>query len=108
MSKVHRIEILFPCPVELPPGFERTLDALTGMVCELYEQQNPDRTMWPMGHGAKPLWREPEEPDWDNTVFQIDVAEREAFPKELERRAWEKMTPEQRKAHAEKRAQGKP
>lgn len=85
---------------------ERALDGLVDMVCEKYEEEHPDRVMWPAGHGGKVLWREPEEPDFDMSVFAIEVSEREAYPKELERRAWQKMTPEERKAvmEADRRA----
>lgn len=109
MSKLQKIEIAFPVGVNLPPGFERTLDALIGMVCEAYEEAHPDRVMWPAGQGSKPIWREPAEPDFDDSVYFIEVAEREAYPKELERRAWQKMTPEQRKAKtaADRGNQGK-
>jgi len=77
MSKIQRIEIDFPTAVSLPDGFEKTLDALIGMVCEQYERENPARVMWPAGCGSKPLWREPEEPEYDDTVYFIEVAERE-------------------------------
>lgn len=87
MSKIAAIEIAFPMPVELPPGFEQTLDSLIGMVCKLYEQQHPDRSMWAAGIGAKPIWREPEEPTFDTSVLHIDVAEREASEREIKRRA---------------------
>lgn len=90
MSKLRAIEITFPVEVELPPGFERVLDALVDMVCEKYEAEHPDRTMWPAGIGGKPIWRESEEPDFDMSVLAIDVAEREAFPKEIERRTRQK------------------
>jgi hypothetical protein len=86
MSKIQHIEVSFPVPVDLPPGFERALDALIGMVTEAYEAQHPDRTMWPSGSGAKPLWREPEEPDFDHSTYFIHVAEREANSREIERR----------------------
>jgi hypothetical protein len=87
MSKLQKIEISFPVAVELPPGWERALDALVDMVCERYEEAHPGRTMWPAGYGSKPIWREPQEPEWDDSVYLIEVAEREAHPKELERRA---------------------
>lgn len=85
--KISSIEVTFPVPVELPPGWEQALSALVGMVCEHYEQQHPMRTMWASGHGAKILWREPHEPDFDDEVLSINVAEREAYPRELARRA---------------------
>lgn len=98
MSKLFKVEISFPVGVDLPPGWDRALDALIGMVCEAYEEQHPDRVMWPAGQGSKPLWREPMEPEFDDSVYFIEVAEREAYPKEIARREWQKMTPEQRKA----------
>jgi len=98
MSKIVKVEISFPVAVDLPAGWERALDGLVDMVCGKYEEEHPDRVMWPAGHGSRVLWREPEEPDFDDSVFEISVSEREAYPKELERRAWQKMTSEERKA----------
>ena len=80
--KIEKIEIEFPFPVKLPKGFDQTLSALINMVCEKYQEDHPGRRMWPAGHGAKPLWREPEEPEFDNNIFHISIAEREASPKE--------------------------
>jgi hypothetical protein len=101
MGKLQKIEVIFPVPVDLPAGWERVLDGLVEMVCEMYEAENPDRTMWPAGMGSKPIWREPEEPNFDDNVYCVEVAEREAYPKEIERREWQKMTPEQRRAKVE-------
>ena len=81
--KINKIEIVFPCDVELPRGFEQVLSCLVDMVCKKYEAENKTRVMWPAGHGSKPLWREPEEPEWDDSVFSIEVAEREATEKEI-------------------------
>lgn len=86
---IRRIEISFPVSVELPPGFERVLIDLVDMVCQSYVRDHPTRTMWPAGVGAKPLWREPEEPEFDAETFQIECAEREASEKDLERRGFE-------------------
>ena len=88
MSKIRRIEIEFPILVELPEGFGRALSALVGMICRKYEIENPTRVMWPSGSGAKPLWNEPAEPDWDDSVYQITVSEREAYDRDLERRGF--------------------
>lgn len=77
MGKISQIEITFPVPVELPEGFEKTLSALVGMACDKYESENPDRVMWAAGHGSKPIWREPEEPTYDDSVYQIQVEEKE-------------------------------
>lgn len=43
MSKIRKVEINFPVPVDLPPGWEQALDALVGMVCEKYEAEHADR-----------------------------------------------------------------
>ena len=76
MGKIYKIEVNFPDGVDLPDGFERLLAAAVDMVCKQWERQNPEMVMWPMGHGAKPLWREPEEPEFDS-VYCIEVAARE-------------------------------
>ena len=86
MTKRSKIEIIFPVPVEFPPGFEQTLDCLINMVCKNYELNNPTRVMWPGGMGDKPTWNEPEEPTFDSSVYCIEVSERKAHPKELARR----------------------
>ncbi len=77
MSKIKRIEISFPVEIELPDGFEQALSALVGIVCSQYQKENPTRVMWTAGHGSKPLWNEPNEPDFDDSVYVIDVSERE-------------------------------
>ena len=86
MSVTQRIEIVFPIAVSLPPGFEQTLGSLIGMVCKQYERDHPTRTMWPAGHGAKPVWDEPNEPTFDACVYQIQIAERPATERERQRR----------------------
>lgn len=78
-QKVNRIEIVFPMVVELPPGFTQLLSGVVDLVCKKYEEENPDRVMWPAGHGSKPIWKEPEEPEFDDNIFQISVAERENY-----------------------------
>lgn len=75
--KVRKIEIEFPFKVELPPGFIRALSEFVNLICEKYQVENPDRVMWPAGQGSKPLWREPEEPEFDDDIFHIEIAERE-------------------------------
>lgn len=77
MSKIQKIEITFPVEVELPDGFEQALSALVGIACEKYQKENPTRVMWTAGHGSKPIWDEPNEPDFDDSVYVIEVAERE-------------------------------
>jgi hypothetical protein len=85
LTKIHHIEINFPVPIEMPPGFEQALVGLVEIITKQYEKENPDRIMWPAGSGNKILWREPQEPDMDPDVYCIDVAEREKSEKEKRR-----------------------
>lgn len=81
--RTSKMEITFPTPVDLPSEIQRGMDDLLQPICDKHMQEHPDRVMWIFGHGSKPLWREPEEPDWDDEVYFIEIAERKAHPKEL-------------------------
>lgn len=83
---VSKIEVTFPTSVTLSSEVQRGIDDLLQPICDKHVQENPDRVMWVFGHGSKPLWREPEEPEWDDEVFMIEIAERKAHPKELKRK----------------------
>lgn len=77
-NKIQKIQVNFPVPVELPPGFEHTLVCLIDMVCGAYEVANPGRTMWPITVGTDVTVDCPDESKIGNAVFQIGVAERKA------------------------------
>lgn len=93
--KVTQIEIQFPCPVELPEGWERALDGLIDIVCKQYQREHPKEVMWPSGHGSKPTFSKADaaflgkpatpdapdtgEPTWDDSIYQISVACREDY-----------------------------
>jgi len=77
MSGIVKIEINFPTEVNFPDGFEQALDGLISMICEKYQRENPKRTMWASGFGGLPLWNEPSEPDFDMSVYSIQVSERQ-------------------------------
>lgn len=79
MSKIRAIEISFPVPIELPEGFDRKLSELIDSVCDQYEREHLDRVMWTAGHGSKPIWNDPKEPIFDDSIFHIEVAEREDY-----------------------------
>ncbi len=53
MQQIQKLEVSFPCFVDVPEDVIRRIDALVGEVCELYEKQNPTRIMWPAGRGFK-------------------------------------------------------
>lgn len=78
---VRNIEISFPVNVEPPEGWWRALDSLIEMVCEKYQQEHPDRVMWPASAGSKPLsgLYTGVEPMFDDSVYHIGVEEREDY-----------------------------
>lgn len=98
---IQRIEISFGAPVELSEAEETLLMGLLSSACDRYSDEHPDRTMWVAGWGAKPLWREPQEPDFDDTVLHGECYERERFDTERERPS----DPEQRIGHEKARAE---
>lgn len=84
MKGIVRIEVDFPLPVELSNEMQRGLMEAVGRICEGYNRAHPDRVMWPFGVGSKitrmPITVEDEARfgiQFDESVFQIEVAERE-------------------------------
>lgn len=101
---ISKIEIDFPVSVDLPRGWKQQLDTLVRKICDNYEQQNPGRVMWPFGCGCKPtyvpLTAEEEKhrgAEYDDSIYHIEVAEREGYPKELDRRKKKKFMTGQEK-----------
>jgi len=87
--KLQKIEIDFPVPVNLPPGFEQVLSSVVGLVCRQYEKKNPERVMWAAGHGSKPTYIPLTEEDekergmeFDDNIYYIEVAERQKYKNE--------------------------
>lgn len=94
-NTVRRVEIDFPKSVPLPKDWEYKLNLLVDEVCEKYERENPQRVMWPAGHGSKPTWSQadciflgkpvdqsaPEkgEPSFDDDTYEVSVSERERY-----------------------------
>jgi len=83
---ISKIEIVFPILIETPEGWEEALSALVDKICKKYERENPGRVMWTAGHGFKPTYIPitAEEGkhrgiEFDDSVFQIEVAEREDY-----------------------------
>lgn len=91
-DKIQMIEVQFPKGVDFPPGFERALDGLVGMICEAYEKANPYRVMWPSGRGGRPnmmaIHTDDHENMFDSRVWHIGVSEREASPRDLQNRGY--------------------
>lgn len=81
MKQIYRLEVSFPCGVEVTDDDARILDGLAAEICRRYERENPGRVMWPFGHGAKmlchPLQIVDDEPiPFDETTYHVEVAER--------------------------------
>ena len=81
MKSISRIEIEFQAPVDLPKDWDRRLHDMIQEVCDQYKREHPGRTMWPFGWGSKPIWNEPNEPTFNDSVLHIEVAERKAHQK---------------------------
>ncbi len=80
---ISSIEILFQLPVELTDEECQSLGRFVGRICDRHKPTG--WCYWPSGHGYRPIWREPEEPLWDDSVYQISTCAREAWPEEIER-----------------------
>lgn len=81
---IRAIEIGFGEPVELLQEDQVALVDIASKICERYERANPDRAMWPAGVGQKmltnPFMVDDDHPmEYDESVFQIDCAERESY-----------------------------
>ena len=76
---IKSIEITFAAPVEFPDGFEQALSMFIGMICEKYQRDNPERVMWPSGHGSRPIMRMGEFEGFEVDAYSIDCEEREDY-----------------------------
>lgn len=81
-SETSCIEVIFGAPVTLSAEHQHRLVSLIGEICDAYEDEHPDRTMWPAGIGDRPTGICTDAPSFDSSVFQIDCCERERFEDE--------------------------
>jgi hypothetical protein len=84
MSLTRQIIIDFPTGLELPQGAERELVGFVEHLCKHYERAHPGRVMWAFGIGAYPVHipltdNDPRPMTFDDSVFHIEVSEREAY-----------------------------
>jgi hypothetical protein len=78
--EVRAIEIQFARPVLITLSVQRILVDLVNEMARATE--TPEFIHWAAGSGSKPLWREPEEPEWDDTIFHIETFSRERYDTE--------------------------
>lgn len=84
MSLTRQIVIDFPMGVDLPEAADRELVGFVEHLCKHYEKAHPGRVMWAFGIGAYPVHipltdDDPRPMQFDDAVFHIEVAEREAY-----------------------------
>jgi len=82
MDALRKIEISFPCDVELPNPLYREMFEWLEKVCRHYETTHPGRVMWPFGFGSKivggsiyfdgPM-------QFDDSTLSVECAEREDY-----------------------------
>lgn len=79
---IQRISVSFPFGVEMSKAAHRALHDAVDLMCADYEKAHPDRVMWAAGEGGTPppgfFFDEPKG-DWDMSVLNIEVAERERY-----------------------------
>ena len=79
---IQRINVSFPFPVEMTEAAHAALHDAVELMCAAYEKARPDRVMWAAGEGGTPppgfFFNEPKG-DWDMSVLNIEVAERERY-----------------------------
>ena len=83
-SDIYCIKITFPVGVKFAREDQESLLDLIEGICKRYEAANPDRVMWPAGVGAAPVDIWDDDLKFDDSVYAIDVAERERYPEDMQ------------------------
>ena len=78
---INRVELDFCLPVELTDDEQKALQILVKRICDRHCPEG--WVYWASGIGSRPIWQEPEEPDFDHTVFSISTCVRKAYPSEI-------------------------
>lgn len=79
---IQRISVSFPFAVEMTGAAHRALHDAIDLMCHGYEKAHPDRVMWAAGEGGTPppgFYFDEPKGDWDMSVLNIEVAERERY-----------------------------
>lgn len=77
---VRRIEVDFAIPVKMTEAIRRFLREVVNRIARASETE--DIVHWASGQGSKPIWNEPHEPTWDDSVYHIKTASRQRYPSE--------------------------
>lgn len=73
---VRGIEVRFAMPVNVTRDQERRLRDLVEEIIEHPSNQPEGGVHWLAGYGSKPIWNEPQEPDFDNDTLFMESAAR--------------------------------
>jgi hypothetical protein len=77
---ISRIEVQFAIPVELTEAERESIFRIVNNAAR--RSQTPGLVHWAAEVGSKPLWREPLEPEWDDSVFCINCCARQRYKTE--------------------------
>jgi hypothetical protein len=77
---ISRIEVQFAVPVELTDREMQDIHRIVNNAAR--RSQTPELIHWAAGTGSKPIWRKPQEPEWDDSVFFIECCARERYETE--------------------------
>ena len=75
--EIRRIEVDFAIPVEMTQTTQRLLCEIVNGMARATE--TPQIVHWQAGCGSKPIWNEPQEPTWDDSIYHIDTCARERY-----------------------------
>lgn len=78
--EIKHIEVDFAVPVIMTPMIQRQLDEIVNRMARATETDK--MVHWAAGSGSKPIWNEPNEPTFDNSVYHIETCARERYESE--------------------------
>ncbi|HVN82273.1 MAG TPA: hypothetical protein VMW38_25030 [Terriglobia bacterium] len=78
--EIKRIEVDFAIPVVMTPMIQRQLDEIVSRMARATETD--EIVHWASGCGSKPIWNEPNEPTFDDSVYHIETCARQRYESE--------------------------
>lgn len=78
--EIKRIEVDFAIPVVMTPTLQRHLCNMVNAMARATETD--EIVHWQSGVGSKPIWNEPHEPTWDDSVYHIETCARRRYESE--------------------------
>lgn len=92
--EIRQIEVSFAIPVVVTQDQSRQLVKVIDDITKSPWNQPLAGVHWLSGMGSKPLWREPEEPDFDDSIYFLETCAREFVSfRERERKIQQRAEP---------------